>query len=207
VTILALVYAAKNSYSPSNARHDNVSGNPPFLAFDGKCNHSKILVGNSSQTNGGSYNIGINPMGANPHGIIIDTYVDPKILPMSEHQIHDAKTMSKPRMALFQGREDDELMAQQNNSAGNSLDESKNSIISSDNSLKDLYIIKLGAFYFDAKQNVMKDGNIDFIATMSTSIIFRGANLSKENELCQFKKPPDIRSKLTIGTTFIDVSC
>ena len=52
-----------------------------------------------------------------------------------------------------------------------------------------------------------KAGIIDFTATMLTSIIFRGANLSKEKELCQFKKPPYIRSKLTIGSIFIDVSC
>jgi hypothetical protein len=94
-------------------------------------------------------------------------------------------------------------MAQQNNSAANSLDESKDSIISSDVSQKDLYIIKLGAFYFDAKQNVMKARNIDFATNMPTSIIIRGANLSKEKELCQFKKPPDIRSKLTIGSNLL----
>jgi hypothetical protein len=98
-------------------------------------------------------------------------------------------------------------MAQQNNWASNSLDESKDSIISSDNSQKDPYFIKLGAFYFDAEQNMIKAGNIDFTATMPISIIFRGANLSNEKELCQFKKPPDIRSKLTIGSNFIDVSC
>jgi hypothetical protein len=67
--------------------------------------------------------------------------------------------------------------------------------------------IQFGSFCFDVKQNVMKAGNIDFIATMPTSIIFRGANLSKEKEICQFKKPPDIRSKLMIGSNFIDVSC
>ena len=53
-------------------------------------------------------------------------------------------------------------------------------------------VIQFGSFSFDAKQNVMKAGNIDFTATMPTSIMFRGANLSKEKELCQFKKPPDI---------------
>jgi hypothetical protein len=89
--------------------------------------------------------------------------------------------MPKPRMALFQGRDDDEPMARQ--------------------------VIQLGSFSFDAKQNVMKARNIDFIATMPTSIIFHGANLSKEKELCQFKKPLDTRSKLTIGSNFIDVSC
>ena len=74
--------------------------------------------------------------------------------------------MAKPRTALFQGREDDEAMARQ--------------------------VIQFGLFSFDAKQNVMKARNIDFTATMPNSIIFRGANLSKEKELCQFKKPPDI---------------
>ena len=53
-------------------------------------------------------------------------------------------------------------------------------------------VIQFGSFSFDAKQNVMKAGNIDFTATMPNSIIFHGANLSKEKELCQFKKPPDI---------------
>jgi len=41
---------------------------------------------------------------------------------------------------------------------------------------------------------VMKAGNIDFTTTMPTSIIFGGANLFKEKELCQFKKPSNIRS-------------
>ena len=56
------------------------------------------------------------------------------------------------------------------------------------------WLVKLFSLihFFYAKQNVMKAGNIDFTATMPTSIIFRGANLSKEKELCQFKKPPDI---------------
>jgi hypothetical protein len=84
------------------------------------------------------------------------------IAPMIEHRIVDTKHMSKLRTALSQGV-DDEPMAQQNNSAGNSLDESKDSIISSDNSQKDSYFIKLGAFYFDAKQNMMKAGNINLI--------------------------------------------
>jgi hypothetical protein len=84
------------------------------------------------------------------------------IAPMIEHRIVDTKHMSKLRTALSQGV-DDKPMAQQNNSAGNSLDESKDSIISSDNSQKDSYFIKLGAFYFDAKQNMMKAGNINLI--------------------------------------------
>jgi len=100
------------------------------------------------------------------------------IAPMIEHRIVDAKHMSKLRAALSQEGEDDEPMAQQSNSAGNSLDENKHSIISSSNSQKDPYFIKLGAFYFDAKQNMMKTRNIDFTATMPL-IIFHGANLSK----------------------------
>ena len=90
--------------------------------------------------------------------------------PMASQNVFDAqdthKNISKPRMALFQRREDDETMARQ--------------------------VIQFGSFSFDAKQNVMKAGNIDFTATMPNSIIFHGANLSKEKELCQFKKPPDI---------------
>ena len=90
--------------------------------------------------------------------------------PMASQNVFDAqdthKNISKPRTALFQGREVDETMARQ--------------------------VIQFGSFSFDAKQNVMKAGNIDFTATMPNSIIFRGANLSKEKELCQFKKPPDI---------------
>jgi hypothetical protein len=39
---------------------------------------------------------------------------------------------------------------------------------------------EFGSFSFDTKQNVMKAENIDFTATMPTSIIFGGANLSKE---------------------------
>jgi len=89
--------------------------------------------------------------------------------------------MLKPRTALFQGREDDDPMARQVN--------------------------QFGSFSFDVKQNMMKAGNIDFTTTMPTLIIFCGANLSKEKELYQFKKPPDIRSKLTIGSNFIDASC
>jgi hypothetical protein len=43
-----------------------------------------------------------------------------------------------------------------------------------------LQVIQFGSFSFDTKQNVMKAENIDFTATMPTSIIFGGANLSKE---------------------------
>lgn len=56
----------------------------------------------------------------------------------------------------------DESLVYQNISAG----------ISICNNLKDPYITKLGAFSFDVKKNMMKAGNIDFTATMSTSIIF-----------------------------------
>lgn len=76
-------------------------------------------------------------------------------------------------------------MSSQNISAGISLNVYKELMISSSNNLKDPYYIKLGAFSFDVKKNMMKAGNIDFTATMSTPIVFHGANLSKEKELYQ----------------------
>ena len=42
--------------------------------------------------------------------------------------------------------------------------------------------IQFGSFWFDAKQNVMSAGNIDFTANMSTNIIFRGVNFHKKME-------------------------
>ena len=101
------------------------------------------------------------------------------------------------RLLLVGPGQDDEHLVHQNNSAGNSSCRNQN----------DPYIIKLGAFSFDVRKNMMKAGNIDFTGTMSTSIIFHGDNLSKESELCQFKKPPDIRSKLNMGSNMVDVCC
>jgi hypothetical protein len=100
------------------------------------------------------------------------------------HKRNLLNTHSKPRTALFKGGKDDEPLVHQNILAG----------IPSGNNLKGPYFIKLGAFSFDVKKNMIKAGNIDFTATTSTSMILCGANLSQEKELCKFKKPPDIRS-------------
>ena len=72
-----------------------------------------------------------------------------------------------------------------------------------DNNTKHTSFIKFGSFYFQVKQNIMKDGIfLPGTATTSTKIIFCGASLSKE-EFCQFKKPPG--NKIMMGSNFVDV--
>jgi hypothetical protein len=74
------------------------------------------------------------------------------------------------------------------------------------NNMKDTSFIKFGSFYFHSSETKHHEG-WDFLpgtATTSTKIIFCGANLSKE-EFCQFKKPPDIRSKIMMGSNFVDL--
>ena len=104
--------------------------------------------------------------------------------------------MSKPRTALFKGGEDDELMVHQNILAG----------ISSGNNLKDPLFIKLGAFSFGVKQNLMKEGSLAGTATLSDKIIFNGDNLHKEQDMCEFKKPPDPRGRyIHIGCVRVNI--
>ena len=101
----------------------------------------------------------------------------------------------KPRTALFKGGEDDELMVHQNILAG----------ISSGNNLKDPLFIKLGAFSFGVKQNLMKEGSLAGTATLSDKIIFNGDNLHKEQELFEFKKPPDQRGYIHVGCMRVNI--
>ena len=86
---------------------------------------------------------------------------------------------SKPRTALFQGGEDDEPMVHQN--------------------------IKLGAFNFGVKHNIMKEGNLACTATMPDKIIFNRAKLHKEQELFEFKKPPDQRGYIHVGCMRVNI--
>jgi len=91
----------------------------------------------------------------------------------------DVKIIPKPRTALFQGGEDDEPMVHQN--------------------------IKLGAFNFGVKHNIMKEGNLDCTATMPDKIIFNRAKLHKEQELFEFKKPPDQRGYIHVGCMRVNI--
>ena len=89
------------------------------------------------------------------------------------------KNMSKSRTTLFQGREDDEPMAQQNNSFGNFSDENKDSIILSSNNLNASSFIKIGAFSLDVTQ-MIKDGIIDSMVTLPNKLIFQGDKFLKK---------------------------
>ena len=91
----------------------------------------------------------------------------------------DVKIIPKPRTALFQGGEDDEPMVHQN--------------------------IKLGAFNFGVKHNIMKEGNLACTATMPDKIIFNRAKLHKEQELFEFKKPPDQRGYIHVGCMRVNI--
>ena len=121
---------------------------------------------------------------------------DSNIVPTREYMIGVVQYMPKPRMALFKGGEDDELMVHQNILAG----------ISSGNNLKDPLFIKLGAFSFGVKQNLMKEGSLAGTATLSDKIIFNGDNLHKEQDMCEFKKPPDPRGRyIHIGCVRVNI--
>ena len=91
----------------------------------------------------------------------------------------DVKIIPKPRTALFQLGEDDEPMVHQN--------------------------IKLGAFNFGVKHNIMKEGNLACTATMPDKIIFNRAKLHKEHELFEFKKPPDQRGYIHVGCMRVNI--
>jgi len=120
---------------------------------------------------------------------------DSNIVPTREYMIGVVQYMPKPRTALFKGGEDDELMVHQNILAG----------ISSGNNLKDPLFIKLGAFSFGVKQNLMKEGSLAGTATLSDKIIFNGDNLHKEQELFEFKKPPDQRGYIHVGCMRVNI--
>ena len=113
----------------------------------------------------------------------------------------DARIVSKPRTALFQGGEDDEPIAPQDVHGDMSND---NSNIAVGNSLIS-YGLQFGAIYFDEKygKNMEKFTS----AGLSSNIFFRGALLlGKEKkraakEICQYgdhargnKGPPNLNT-------------
>ena len=65
--------------------------------------------------------------------------------------------------------------------------------------------IKLGAFNFGVKNNIMKEGNLACTATMPDKIIFNRAKLYKEQELFEFKKPPDQRGYIHVGCMRVNI--
>ena len=65
--------------------------------------------------------------------------------------------------------------------------------------------IKLGAFNFGVKHNIMKEGNLACTATMPDKIIFNRAKLHKEQELFEFKKPPDQRGYIHVGCMRVNI--
>ena len=77
--------------------------------------------------------------------------------------------------------------------------------ISSGNNLKDPNFIKLGAFSFGVKQNLKKEGSLTGTATISDKIIFNEANLHKEQDMCEFMKPPDPRGYIHIGCMRVNI--
>ena len=94
------------------------------------------------------------------------------------------KYIPKPRTALFQGSEDDEPMAPQIIAACVDKKKCNNSKNSDGNDVKNLSVIKLGAFCFDVNQNIMKKGFLSSTASIARKVIFGGANnLRKKKEI------------------------
>ena len=90
----------------------------------------------------------------------------------------------KPRTALFQGGEVDESMAPQIIAACVDKKKCNNSKNSDGNDVKNLSVIKLGAFCFDVNQNIMKKGFLSSTASIARKVIFGGANnLRKKKEI------------------------
>jgi hypothetical protein len=132
------------------------------------------------------------------HGNQVETFQFKHVSPGSEHYHKNGRELaSKPRTALFQGREDDESMARQNISDGFSLSPYKDS---SGYNLKDPYFIKLGAFSFDVKQNLTKAGLINSGTILPSKLIFKGSNYIEQRG---GKKP---RKYLCIGSMQVEVT-
>jgi len=92
--------------------------------------------------------------------------------------------MPKPRTALFQGGEDDEPMVPQIIAACVDKKKCNNSKNSDGNDVKNLSVIKLGAFCFDVNQNIMKKDFLSSTASIARKVIFGGANnLRKKKEI------------------------
>jgi len=100
----------------------------------------------------------------------------------------------------------DEPMAPQIIAACVNKKKCNNSKNSDSNDVKNLSVIKLGAFSFGVKQNLMKEGSLAGTATLSDKIIFNGDNLHKEQDMCEFKKPPDPRGRyIHIGCVRVNI--
>jgi hypothetical protein len=146
----------------------------PTIQFGSISINVEKKVGNSLKTIGGSYNVGVVAVAADQ----IDEHQigAPKIVALNEHQIDDARAISKPRTALFQGREDDEPRTHQDiyadKSSSNLNIAASNSLISSG--------LRFGTIYFDVKY----DKNTEkFTSTgLSSNMIFRGLNFHKKKE-------------------------
>jgi hypothetical protein len=102
------------------------------------------------------------------------------IAPETEDEIEDVKCMSKPRLALFQGREDDEPMAPQVNISA-SIDLSAPDDLSGNN-MKDFSLIQFGAFSSDVRQYMKKELDLSCTPVISTKLFFMRINLLKKQE-------------------------
>ena len=96
------------------------------MLIDGRIPTPEVAASESKVNNADPKAVAVKQQDIDKDEIGIDKNMNGVFLVSSEKTF---KNMSKSRTTLFQGREDDEPMAQQNNSFGNFSDENKDSII------------------------------------------------------------------------------
>jgi len=114
-----------------NGGTDDVAINSTIAISENSCTNSNIWAGTSLKLHGTRLGCPAADMEGNGP-IMVDSIKCTSTNNGADSRINEAiDNNSKPRTALFQGGENDEPMAGQNNSGRNSLDENNDSIISS----------------------------------------------------------------------------
>jgi len=152
-----------------NGGTDDVAINSTIAISENSCTNTNILAGTSMKLHGTRMGCPAADMKGNGPSNGANSQISEAI-----------DNNSKPRTALFQGGEDDELMAPQNIAANVIVNNGKDSIILDSNSPTNPLLIKIGELCFDVKH----DEEEKFLAAVSSvqphMLIFKEINLCKQ---------------------------